>query len=742
MSKVSLVATAGIGAVSIASLLLVRKRAFLYSTKTRLITAPRLKKRSHMVPFGKVCGQNRGPNPIHPPIYSEDLYHYVRDESRSNKEILDHLRAENAYTESKLQHLKPFQKKVYDEMLSHVQESDEDYPYPYGPYLYYNRTVKGSCYPINCRKPRSGVGQEEILLDQNELARGKKYTVVRNIRVSPDHKYLAYLVDFTGGEKYTGHIKDLSSGQLLQDRLVKIESLEWGTTSSQLFYTTTDDLLRPNKVWRYAVGRMEAGKQNIYTDDDALYSVSFYKSRSSKYLFIESESKETSECSILELEQANAKPRVIEKRKERIMYSVSHQGQHLYIVTNKDQATNYKLMRTSVSQLSQEHWQDVFAYDEDVKLESVDPFENFLVLSGRQCGLTQLWIVKHEKDLASHGTKYTKQRIAFNEPIYTLSDSYNQEYDAAKYRFTYCSMTTPVTTYDYDVESSELVLLKECSVPNYDRSLYKSERIMATASDGVEVPMSVLYRKDMRTGDRQPLHLYGYGSYGACMETGFQSSLVPLLNRGIIYVIAHIRGGGEMGRSWYDNGKFLQKRNTFTDFISCAETLVKIGMTSSSKMTCEGRSAGGLLIGAVLNMRPDLFTAALARVPFVDVMNTMSDPSIPLTVQEWQEWGNPNEVKYFSYMRSYSPYENIKAQAYPNVMVTSGLHDPRVMYWEPTKYVAKLRELKSDHNEVFLKMDLESGHFSASDRYRALTERAFEYAFLLEQLKSLETKEN
>lgn len=735
MSKISLVATAGIGAVTVASLLLVRRRAFLYSTNNRLVTAPKLKKRSHMVPFGKICGQNRGPNPMDPPIYLEDPYHYVRDESRGNKEILDHLRAENAYTESKLQHLKPLQTKIYEEILSHVQETDEDYPYPHGPYLYYYRTVKGSSYSIYCRKPRSGSGQEEILLDQNELARGKEYTVVRNIKISPDHKFLAYLVDFTGNEVYTGQIKDLSTGQLLPDRLEKIDSLSWGTTSSVLFYSTTDETLRSDKVWRYNIGQMEAGKQNIYSDDDALYTVSFCKSRSSKYLFIESVSKETSECSILSLEQADGKPQVVEKRKEGLMYTVTHQDQYLYIVTNKDQATNYKLMRTSVSQLSQDHWQDVFPYDENVKLEYVDSFKNFFVLCGRQHGLTQLWIVKHELDLASHGTKYKRQRITFTEPIYTVSSSVNREYDAAKYRFTYSSMTTPETTYDYDVESNEHMLLKERFVPNYDRLLYKSERIIAKASDGVEVPISVLYRKDMRTGDRQPLHLYGYGSYEISIDPEFSASLLPLLDRGIIYAIAHVRGGGEMGRSWYNDGKFLHKRNTFTDFITCAETLVKIGMTSSSKMSCEGRSAGGLLIGAVLNMRPDIFTAALAGVPFVDVMNTMSDPTIPLTVQEWQEWGNPNETKYFDYMRSYSPYDNIKAQAYPNIIITSGLYDPRVMYWEPTKYVTKLRALKSDHNEVFLKMDLESGHFSASDRYRAIKERAFEYAFILEQLK-------
>ncbi|GLD98705.1 hypothetical protein PINS_up007422 [Pythium insidiosum] len=715
-----------------AAMYMVRLRRAVYSSLAQNVRPPVLEKRPHMVPFGAVPGQNRGPNPMKPILYMEDPYFYVRDDTRKNEEVIEHLRKENAYTELKTKHLANVRENLYNELLSHVQETDEEYPYPHGSFLYYTRTEKGSSYTFHCRKPKTSdaaSAPEELVLDENEIAKGHNHCDVSNVRPSPDHRYLAYMVDFNGYETYTGFIKDLKTGKLLPDRLENISSLQWGADSSVLFYATQDEAHRQNKLWRHTVGATTAD-ECLYTENDELYSAYFSKSRSGKYMFFMSVSSETSEVSFLDLQNPSKGLQVIAKRQKGVQYWVDHHGDHFYIVTNKDKATNFKLVRTPVTAPGPEHWKEVFPYDSKVKVDQVDCFKDFIVMSGRQDGFSQLWIVKVKPD-GSH----QKHRIAFDETSYTVSGSVNRDYDTKKYRFVYSSMTTPRTTYDYEVETKEKVFLKEKPCPNYDRSLYKSERLEATASDGTKVPISIVYRKDLRTKERQPLHLYGYGSYEICIDPSFVSTILPLLDRGVIYAIAHIRGGGEMGRTWYENAKYKTKINTFSDFIACGQHLVDTGVTSPSMMTCEGRSAGGLLMGAVLNMRPDLFTAAIAGVPFVDVMNTMSDASIPLTTGEWEEWGNPNEAEYFHYMLSYSPYENVKPQAYPNILVTSGLYDPRVAYWEPTKWVAKLRDVKSDQNEVLLKMDLSSGHFSASDRYHYLREKAFDLAFLLDQLK-------
>ena len=448
-------------------------------------------------------------------------------------------------------------------------------------------------------------------------------------------------------------------------------------------------------------------------------------------MFVTSSSSETSEAHFIDLQHPEKGLQAVQKREKGVLYWMDHQGEHFYIVTNKDKATNFKLVAAPVTAPGAANWKEVFPYDPEVKIDHVECFKDFIAVSGRQDGFSQIWIVKKT------GAAYDKHRITFDEPIYTVSTWINRTYDTSKLRFMYTSMTKPRTTYDYDVNSREQVFLKEKPCPKYDPSLYVAERVEATATDGTIVPMSMVYRKDKRGKGPQPVHLYGYGSYEICIDPSFQSTVLPLLDRGVIYVIAHIRGGGEMGRTWYEDAKYLTKMNTFTDFINCAEHLIQTGVTSSSMMTCEGRSAGGLLMGAVLNLRPDLFTAAIAGVPFVDVMNTMSDASIPLTTGEWEEWGNPNEAKYFQYMLSYSPYENVKAQAYPTILVTSGLFDPRVAYWEPMKWVARLREVKSDQNDVLLKMDLSSGHFSASDRYHYLREKAFDLAFLLDQVKRI-----
>lgn len=740
MSRVSaLNLSVGVGAA--AAMYMVRLRRTAYSTLARRVRPPVLEKRPKMVPFGAVPGQNRGSNPMKPILYMEDPYFYVRDDSRKNEEVLEHLRKENAYTELKTQHLANVRENIYKELLSHVQETDEEYPYPHGPFLYYTRTEEGSSYVYHCRKskPKAGeteAGKEELLLDENEVAKGQSHCDVSRVSPSPDHRYLAYMVDFNGYETYTGYIKDLKTGELLADRIEGISSLGWGKDSSVLYYATQDEAHRQNKVWRHTVGTSKDADELLYTEEDEIYSAYFQKSRSGKYMFLLSYSSETTEASFIDLDNPSAPPQVISKRQKGHIYSVDHHNSSFYIVTNRDKATNFKVMRTPVSKPSPEHWVDVFPYDESVKVDDVDCFKNFMVMTGRQGGYSQIWIV-----VALSDNKHSRRKLEFSEASYAVSGWVNRDYDTTKYRFVYSSMTTPRTTFDYDVETHKTTFLKEKPCPNYDRSLYKSERLEAKASDGTTVPISIVYRADKRSKDRQPLHLYGYGSYEHSIDPSFVSTILPLLDRGVIYAIAHIRGGGEMGRTWYENAKYKTKKNTFTDFISCAEHLIKTGYTSPSKMTCEGRSAGGLLMGAVLNMRPDLFKAAIAGVPFVDVMNTMSDASIPLTTGEWEEWGNPNEAEYFQYMLSYSPYENVKQQAYPNILVTSGLYDPRVAYWEPTKWVAKLRDTKSDQNEVLLKMDLSSGHFSASDRYHYLKEKAFDIAYLLDQLDAIADKD-
>ncbi|OQS04837.1 serine protease family S09A [Thraustotheca clavata] len=629
-------------------------------------------------------------------------------------------------------HLTNARENIYHELLSHVQETDAAYPYPHGDYLYYTRTEKGSSYTYHCRKLRNDPNaKEELILDENELAKGQSHCDVGAVSISPDHKFLAYSVDFNGYETYQGFVKNLMTGEILADRIENVSgSLTWGADASTLYYSTMDDAHRQDKIWRHTIGGTK--DELLYTENDELFSAYFGKTRSGRYLLLQSSSSETSEVSFIDLHHPEKGVILIEKRQKGVEYSVDHQGSVFFIDTNRDGAVNFKLMETSVDAPSAENWKDVFPYDPAIKVDGIDCFENFGIIHGRQDGFTQLWV------LTKDANGYKKERMTFADPIYTISGSTNKEYNTKKYRLTYSSPTTPFTTYDYDIDTKKMDFLKERPVPNYDRTLYQCERIEATATDGTKIPMSIVYRKDKRTpGTPQPVHLYGYGSYEISIDPSFTATTLPLLDRGVIYVIAHIRGGGEMGRTWYEDAKYLTKAKTFTDFVNCAEHLVQEKFTQPSLMTCEGRSAGGLLMGAVLNLRPDLFQAAVAGVPFVDVMNTMSDSTIPLTTGEWEEWGNPNESKYFQYMLSYSPYENVKAQNYPNILITSGLYDPRVAYWEPTKWVARLRERKTDSNAILLKMDLTSGHFSASDRYHYLREKAFDLSYLLDQLKCL-----
>lgn len=696
---------------------------------------PVLRRERHMVPFGCVAGENRGTNPMQVPLYLEDHYFHARDDDRKNEEVLQHLREENAYTAKKMESFEGLRTQVYQELLSHVKETDSTCPYKYGDYHYYTRTEEGVSYKWHCRK--QGDGAETVLINENELAKGLKHCDVGCVEPSPSHNLLAYSVDSTGYETYTIFIKDLNTGKVSEEVIEGTAGrVRWGQADDELYYSTFDDAHRVNKVWKHVIGTSRDQDVCLFTEDDEIFGAFFFKSLSGKYLLIGSSSSETTEYHFLDLARSDSKLQCVQGRKPGMQYSVDHhkESETFFIVTNTGGAVNFKLMQTPVNTPSVANWCDVFAYDRNIKTDDVTVFENYIVVEGREDGFTQVWV----SQVGADGSVGEKHRIEFDEPIYSIGLSYNKNYSSEQplVRLTYSSMTTPRTTYNYDMHSRTLNFLHETPCPNYDRNLYACERLEAVSADGVSVPMSMVYRKDKYDSEASaPLHLYGYGSYEISIDPSFTANILPLLDRGVVYVIAHIRGGGEMGRTWYEDAKYLTKKKTFEDFVACAQHLVDTKRTTAKQMTCEGRSAGGLLMGAVLNMRPDLFVGAVAGVPFVDVMNTMSDATIPLTTGEWEEWGNPNEEKYFNYMLSYSPYENVKAQDYPSILVTGGLFDPRVAYWEPMKWVARLRHRKTDENDILLKIELESGHFSASDRYHYLKEKAFDTVFLLSKLE-------
>lgn len=740
----------------------------LSSTTTSAKSYPVLEKRAHYVQFGgKTCSKyERGEKSMKIPVFLKDDYFYVRDDTRKDAAIMSHLDAENVYTTQQMEKngLVPLKAKLYTELLSHVQETDASVPYPYGPeFEYFTRTEKGQSYTLHCRRTRKHASfspsrssspssrtsqpsvektheedvKEEVLLNVNELAIGKKHCEVGSVVPSPKHDLLAYAVDLKGDETYTTYFKHLSESMAMKKEVLLDDVIEnmtgqiaWGKDASSVYYGTHDEAHRSNKVWRHVLGTQTSEDELLYTENDTLFGAFFGKSRSGRFIVIGSSSSETTEFHYIDLDSANPTLKVVEPRQAGVQYSIEHHGDHFYIVTNRDGAINFKLLKTPISSPSGENWTEVLKYDAAKKIDDVDCFKNHMVISGRENGLTQLWIM----DMQTAKT----HRLEFDEPLYTVGTSVNKEFETDKVRISMSSLTTPWTTYDYNMSSQKLNFLKEKPVPNYDRTLYTSEIHHVPSADGtVTIPMSLVYRKDQKKNDGTtptPVHLYGYGSYEICIDPSFMSTILPLLDHGVTYAIAHIRGGGEKGRSWYEDAKYLTKAKTFDDFISCAEYLIDTKVTKPEMMTCEGRSAGGLLMGSVLNMRPDLFKAAIAGVPFVDVMNSMCDSSIPLTTGEWEEWGNPNEEKYFHYMLSYSPYENVKAQAYPNMLITSGLYDPRVAYWEPTKWAAKLRDFNTGNSTILLKMDMSSGHFSASDRYHYLSEKAIDIAYILDQL--------
>ena len=648
-----------------------------------------------------------------------DNYFWLRE--KNNPEVKAYLEGENAYTDVVMKPTEPLQKKLYDEMLSRIKETDVDVPYKDGGSFYYSRTEAGKQYQIRCRKKGSLDAPEEVLLDINEMANGQRFMSVAAYEVSDDGNLLAYTTDNTGFRQYTLAIKDLRTGKVLADRAEKVGSVVWANDNKTLFYSVEDSAKRQYRLYRHTLG--DSGNDPlVYEEKDERFNVYAGKTRSKAYILLISGSHTTSEVRYLPADQPTAEWKVMEPRKQDVEYYPDHNGDFFYIRVN-DTGRNFRLVKAPVSDPRSQNWQEVIPQRSNVMLDDADFFRNYYVLYERENGLPQIRVT----DLNNGQTK----RIAFPEPAYAAYPYINREYNTSKFRYTYQSFITAQSIFEYDMGSGSSTLLKQKEVPGgYDRNRYQVERIEAAASDGVNIPISVVHLKGAKLDGAGPLYLYGYGSYGAPMDIFFNSNIFSMVDRGVVVAVAHIRGGGEMGKAWHDAGRMMNKKTTFTDFISCAEYLVANGYGSKDKLVIEGRSAGGLLMGAVLNMRPDLFHAAIVGVPFVDVVNTMLDESLPLTVPEFEEWGNPKEKPAFDYMISYSPYDNIEDKPYPNILVKTSFNDSQVMYWEPAKYVAKMRATRTDHNLLILKTNLDpAGHGGASGRYDRLKEASFDYAF-------------
>ena len=661
-----------------------------------------------------------------------DPYFWMR--YREDPEVLKYLHAEQDYLEEVMQHTKPLQEQLFQEMKGRIKEDDSTPPEKDGDHVYYIRYEAGKQYPFYCRRKTAAEAPEEILLDQNLLAGDNNFCRVGSFAVSPDATKLAYSVDPDGTEVCTIYVKDLVHDVVLPDTITNTygdvyshSGVEWACDGLSFFYITRDAALRPYRIYRHILGTDTATDTLLLEEPDETYFLWMSQSRSKAYIFAHLHSTTTDEWMILPNDGKSFEFTSFQPRIKGIEYQVEHAGDHFFIITNED-AQNFKLMRTPVHATSREHWQEVLPHRPDTLLSGMDAFEDFLVLYERRGGYRQMRISAPDGLTAAWN-------MEFPEPVYTFMPMRNPEYKTDLLRFTYTSPVTPNSVIDYDVREKTWTVVKQDQIPSgYDAGQYVSERAYATASDGTQIPMSLVYKKGLEKNGDNPTLLYGYGSYGYSIDPGFNTNRISLLDRGFVFAIGHIRGGSEMGRAWYENGKMKHKRNTFTDFIACAEHLIKENFTRTEKLAIMGGSAGGLLVGACLTLRPDLFGAVVAQVPFVDVINTMSDPSIPLTTLEYDQWGNPDDQEYFEYMMSYSPYDNIRPGDYPHILVTTGLNDPRVAYWEPAKFTARLRELKTDDNTLILRTNFEAGHAGASGRYDFLKEVAFDYAFLIDKI--------
>ena len=682
-----------------------------------------------------------------------DNYYWLKE--RENPEVLAYLDAENQYAEACLKHTKPLQEQLFNEMTGRIKQDDNSVPIKIRDYYHYTRYEEGKEYPLFCRKKHSLEATEEILLDCNALAEGHAFFDIGEVSLSEDDRLLAYSVDTVGRRIYTAYIKNLDTGELVGESIPGTSgNLVWAGDNVTLFYGVKDETLRPCKIMRHRLGTPVADDVEVYCESDETFVCYVSKTKSKKYLIINSESTLSSECRILENDHPEGVFRVFQERQQDMLYGIDHYGEHFYIQTNADGAKNYKIMRTPIRQTEKPNWEEVVPHRVQVMIEGVTIFDKFFVIEEREGGLVKIHVKSWDGS--------TDYYLDFGEPTYTAGVGANPDFEAVTLRYSYNSMTTPSSVFEFDMEKRTKTLLKQQEiVGGYNPEEYVTERLMVPSHDGVLVPISIVYKKVVKgetaeivggpsvhgsstsTGSgtlNRPLVLYGYGSYGCSTDAYFSLARISLLDRGFIWAIAHIRGGEEMGRQWYDDGKMLNKKNTFLDFIACAEYLINNGYTSPQKMFAMGGSAGGLLVGAVTNMRPDLWKGVIAQVPFVDVVTTMLDESIPLTTGEYDEWGNPNEKKYYDYMLSYSPYDNVEAKDYPAMLITTGLHDSQVQYWEPAKWAAKLRALKTDKNPLYLKTEMDYGHGGASGRFEGYKEVALEYAFMLDELGMISSK--
>ena len=655
-----------------------------------------------------------------------DNYYWLND--KNNPEVIDYLNAENAYTKQMTLHTQEFQKSLFEEMKGRIKEDDSSVPYKLNGYWYLTKYEAGRDYPIYVRKKKTLEAEEELLFDCNDMAKGLSYFNLGGISISPDNTLAAFSTDTVSRRQYTIQIKNLITGEIYSDKILNTTgSATWANDDKTLFYSMKDEVtLRSHKIFKHKLYSDSKTDIEVFHETDETFNTFVYKSKSKKYLIIGSSSTLSSEYRFLDADAPDGRFNIFQERTKKLEYSIAHYNGSFYIISNKDDATNFKISKTSEKATSKENWQDVIPHRASVLIEDIEIFKDYLVVNEREHGLNKLRIISWNKEEDYY--------LPFNSETYTTYIGNNPDFESDMLRYGYNSLTSPSSVIDYNLKTKQSEIKKELEVlgGTFKKENYESQRIWATASDGVKIPISLVYKKGMALDGSNPLLQYAYGSYGSTIDPSFSSIRLSLLDRGFIYAISHVRGSEYLGRKWYECGKLLTKKNTFTDFIACSKYLIQEKYTSNQHLYAYGGSAGGLLMGAIININPELYHGVLAAVPFVDVVTTMLDDTIPLTTGEYDEWGNPNELRYYNYMKSYSPYDNVEEKDYPNMLVTTGLHDSQVQYWEPAKWVAKLRDMKTDSNKLLLHTDMDSGHGGASGRFESLKEVALEYAFLLD----------
>jgi len=655
-----------------------------------------------------------------------DNYYWLND--KNNPEVIDYLNAENAYTKQMTGHTQEFQKSLFEEMKGRIKEDDSSVPYKLNGYWYLTKYEAGRDYPIYVRKKKTLEAEEELLFDCNDMAKGLSYFNLGGISISPDNTLAAFSTDTVSRRQYTIQIKNLITGEIYSDKILNTTgSATWANDDKTLFYSMKDEVtLRSHKIFKHKLYSDSKTDIEVFHETDETFNTFVYKSKSKKYLIIGSSSTLSSEYRFLNADVPDGRFKIFQERTKKLEYSIAHYNGSFYIISNKDDATNFKISKTSEKTTGKENWQDVIPHRASVLIEDIEIFKDYLVVNEREHGLNKLRIISWNKEEDYY--------LPFNSETYTTYIGNNPDFESDMLRYGYNSLTSPSSVIDYNLKTKQSEIKKELEVlgGTFKKENYESQRIWATASDGVKIPISLVYKKGMALDGFNPLLQYAYGSYGSTIDPSFSSIRLSLLDRGFIYAISHVRGSEYLGRKWYECGKLLTKKNTFTDFIACSKYLIQEKYTSNQHLYAYGGSAGGLLMGAIININPELYHGVLAAVPFVDVVTTMLDDTIPLTTGEYDEWGNPNELKYYNYMKSYSPYDNVEEKDYPNMLVTTGLHDSQVQYWEPAKWVAKLRDMKTDSNKLLLHTDMDSGHGGASGRFESLKEVALEYAFLLD----------